>query len=145
MDLNEKIDIDILILDGDAFFNDLVARKLNDLKNRPDIKQRFSLKVEQFVRPREFLNRVTSKKNSSKPSMAFVEFFPGDGLSGHNIIKILRRQNEFINVILMSQSETVFGKSTDQQNPANTFTRILKHEYSPDICCILVENYINNI
>ena len=134
--------LDILIMDDDVFFNDLLAKKLLNFIQKPEISERYSVSVEQYYRPEECLSRAKKTGAKSHASIAFVDYYLGDGLNGKHIIKLLMERNGQLKPILMSHSLAIIGNAGAQAEEDYSYNKILKHEFTPDICCILVENYM---
>ena len=65
---------------------------------------------------------------------------PNDYLIENNIIV-----NKNIKTVLISQSEKIIKKIKVPSTKKHSFIKIRKHEYTPDICCTIIENHINNL
>jgi ActR/RegA family two-component response regulator len=138
-----KKKVDLLILEDDIFYSNLLAKKFKNFRESPDIKENYKIKIEQFNTPEGCLEKAKSLMDNDQPTIAFVDYYLGNGINGHHIIKLLVEQNEAIKIVMMSQSENVVKKMKNVKNP--TFTKVLKHEHTPEICCMMLEQYIQNL
>lgn len=143
IDRTGKKRVGLLILEDDVFYSNLLAKKFKNFRETPGIKDNFKIKIEQFNTPEDCLEKAKSLEKNDLPTIAFVDYYLGNGINGHHIIKHLVEQNEGIKIIMMSQSERVVKKMKNVKNP--TFTKVLKHEHTPEICCMMLEQYIQNL
>ena len=137
--------IDILIMEDDIFYNNLIAKTIRNFQQKPEIKNRFNLTVNQYTNPDECLQKAKKYNNQNIISIAFVDYYLGDGINGKHLVNLLVERNKNIKIVLMSQSEKVIEKTNVPMSESNRFVKILKHEYTPDICCTIIENYISNL
>ncbi len=135
--------VELLILEDDMFYSKLLAKKFKNFGNTPQIKDNFNLKIEEFNTPEDCLEKARSLVNNELPTIAFVDYYLGNGINGQHIIKLLVEQNEGIKIVMISQSERVIKKMKNVKNP--TFTKVLKREHTPEICCMMLEQYIQNL
>ncbi|OFX20908.1 MAG: hypothetical protein A2041_05455 [Bacteroidetes bacterium GWA2_31_9b] len=137
--------IDILIMEDNIFYNNLIAKTIHNFQQKPEIKNRFNLNVNQYTNPDECLKKAKEYNNQNIISIAFVDYYLGDGINGKHLVNLLVERNKNIKIVLMSQSEKVIEKTNVPMSESNRFVKILKHEYTPDICCTIIENYISNL
>jgi len=138
-------DVNVLIIEDDHYYNDLLAKRIKQLKNKPAIKDRFRLKVRQVFEPDQFLTRQDRRKDEIGSTIAFVDYYLGSESNGLQVSDRLAGMNDNIRIVIMSQSEEVIRNLEKTVPPARLYTNIVKHEYTPEICSIIVENYINNL
>lgn len=138
-------DVNVLIIEDDHYYNDLLAKRIRSLKNKPDINGRYRLKIQQIFEPEQFLDKKDNGMEQSGRTIAFVDFYLGSGRNGLQVSGKLADMNEDIKIVLMSHSEEVIRELEQSGSDANLYTNLVKHEYTPEICSIIVENYINNL
>lgn len=134
-----------MIIEDDHYYNDLLAKRIRSLKNKPDINDRFRLKISQVFEPDQFLDRQGKGIEKNDRTIAFVDFYLGSGRNGLQVSGWLADMNEDIKIVLMSHSEEVIQELEKAGSASHHYTNLVKHEYTPEICSIIVENYINNL
>jgi len=138
-------DINVFIMEDDIFFNNLLAKKIVALNNKSDIKNRFNLSIKQFSKPGDFVQVIENNKNADTPTVAFIDYYLGYGINGMHLVYLLEEINKDIKVVLLSQSEKIIKNTRFPKIKNNSFIKIQKHEYTPDICCAILENHMNNL
>ena len=137
--------VDFLILEDDVFYNNLIAKRLGSLKESPDIKDKYRLKINQFSNAEECLQAAKDTLDSPKATLAFIDYYLGNGINGEHLINLLVDQNERIDIVLMSRSHRALEKSVFNKSNNKVYAKLVKEEFTPDICCIIAEQYIKRI
>ena len=144
MSVSQLREIDLLIMDDDVFFNNLLAKKFDTFKNKPSITGKYNINISQFSDPDDCLAKVKGYNDApvNKPTIAFVDYYLGNGINGQHLIKLLINQNKAIKIVLMSQSERVIGSSKTEDGETANYSRLIKREYTPEICCLMLLQFI---
>ncbi|MDX9696573.1 MAG: hypothetical protein RBT49_12345 [Bacteroidales bacterium] len=137
--------VEILIMEDDVFYNNLIAKTIFNLQQKPEIKTRFNFTVKQYTKPDECLQKAKDNNFKQPITIAFIDYYLGDGINGKHLVNLLLERNKNIKIVLMSQSERIIEKTCVPELENSRFVKILKHNYTPDICSTIVENYINNL
>lgn len=142
---NTPKQINILIMEDDAFYNNLLAKKMRDLNQKPEINIHFDLNIKQLFHPDKLLRMVEENNKLNSITIAFVDYYLGYGINGLQLVYLLQEVNKNIRTVLLSQSEKILTKIKVPSAKSHSFIKIHKHEYTPDICCAIIENYIYNL
>lgn len=145
MKLNKPKHITILILDDDVFYNNLLAKKIVGLQQKPEINNQFDIHVKQFFKPNQFMHLLEQNKDTSNTTIAFIDYYLGYGINGLQLVYLLEEMNRSIKTVLISQSEKIIKNIEVPSSKSHSFIKIKKHEYTPDICCAIIENHIHNL
>ncbi len=145
MKLTKAKKINVLILEDDLYYNSLLAQKIQILQQKTHIQNIVNIHIKQFNIPLDFLHAVKSTVSENTSTIAFIDYFLGYGITGLDIVYLLQEINKNIKIILMSQSEKTIKNLNEPFWTNKNFVKIIKHNYTPDICCTIVENHIKNI
>lgn len=138
-------ELEVLIIEDDLYFNNLLAKRLNNLNLDPRIKQDYQIRVRQVFDPDELPDMAGSTPEKEKQTIAFVDYFLGRGDTGVELSEKLLALNEQVKIVIMSQSEEIINKLRNAKPRNNMYTSLVKYEHTPEICCIIVENYLKNL
>ena len=143
--INPKpIPVKVLILEDEQFYNDLITRKIELLQQILNGSSQYKLIIQQFDNPSTFLQSIASGNNNLN-TIVFIDYYLGYGITGLDIVYLLKEIDKNIKIILMSQSEKVIQNLDQSIWHTKNFVKMVKHEYTPEICYTIVENYIKNI
>lgn len=145
METHAKQQVEILIMEDDIFYNNLIAKTIFNLQQKHEIKTRFSFTIKQYTNPDECLQKAKDYNFEPSITIAFVDYYLGDGINGKHLVNLLLERNKNMKIVLMSQSERIIEKTKIPELENSRFVKILKHNYTPDVCSTIVENYINNL
>jgi len=138
-------DVDVLIIEDDHYYNNLLAKRIDRLNSDPVINDRYHLNIKQVYDPEEYINRLEKRNNRGGQAIAFVDYYLGNGKNGIQVSERLVGLNDKIKIVILSQSEKTIKKLESANTRSKLYTKLGKHEYTPEICCIIVENYIDNL
>ena len=141
---NQRKEVGLLIMEDDVFYSNLLAKKFKDFRNTPEIKNKYKIQIEQFFDPEDCLEKAKSLESySDRPVIAFVDYYLGNGINGQHLVKLLVEQNEGIKIVLMSQSEKIIKRMRNFEK--TEYAKVLKHQHTPEVCCMMLEQYIRNL
>lgn len=138
-------ELDVLIIEDDQYFNNLLAKRLDKLNYDPRINLHYQVRVTQVFDPDQYLNQADPALGKNRQTIAFVDYFLGRGATGVELSEKLVALNEQVKIVIMSQSEEMIDKLRNAKPRNNMYTSIVKYEHTPEICCIIVENYLKNL
>ena len=136
--------VKILILEDELFYNNLLKNKFQLLQQNPYIDGRYKLDIQQFHNPATFLQNV-SNANNNLNTIVFIDYYLGYGITGLDIVYLLNEINKNIKIVLMSQSEKAIQNLNQPIWHNKRIVKMIKHEYTPEVCCSIVENYLKHI
>lgn len=137
--------VNVFIMEDDFYYNDLLAKKIYDWKEGTKLKKHLTIKIKQFNKAEDFLQSVQNAANNNSTTIALIDYFLGYGINGMHLVHLLTELKMNIKVILMSQSDKVISELDHALMRRINLIKLRKHHYTPDICCTIIENYINNI
>lgn len=137
--------INVFILEDDLFYNSFLAKEIQILQQKAEIQNNVNIHIKQFNIPVDFLQAAKNIATENTTTIAFIDHYLGSGITGLEIVYLLNEINKNIKIILMSQSEEIIQNLDETLFINKTFVKITKHDFTPDICCTIVENYIKNI
>lgn len=137
-------EVELLIMDDDVFFNNLLAKKFSGFQELPEIKERYNISIHQYTDPFECLTRAKNHNHKGQFTIAFVDYYLGQGINGQHLIKLLTKQGMVSKVVLMSQSGRVIGKPDLSLKKVADYSRVIKREYTPEICYLMLLHFCIN-
>lgn len=138
-------ELDVLIIEDDHYYNNLLAKRLNNLSQDPRISAHYQIRVRQVFDPDQYLDQADPTLEKERQTIAFIDYFLGRGDTGVDLSEKLLALNDQVKIVIMSQSEEMINKLRNAKPRNNMYTSLVKYEHTPDICCIIVENYLKNL
>jgi CheY-like chemotaxis protein len=138
-------EIEVLVIEDDPYYNNLLAKRLNELNNDPKINLNYEVRVRQVVDPYDYLENADSSEEKGKQTIAFIDYFLGTGYTGVELSEKILALNDRVKIVIMSKSEEMIDRLRNAKPRNNMYTSLVKYEHTPEICCIIVENYIKNL
>lgn len=130
----------VLIMEDSRYYNDLLTRvlksSLRSLKGNLKCQPVFYT----YTDYRKCLHKIKSGELVHYDTIAFVDYYLGDGINGGHIIKLLKAQNKNATAILISQSKAVEDKSG--LNHHDYF--VVKDDTTPAVCLLYLEQFIED-
>ncbi|MFW5657635.1 MAG: hypothetical protein ACOC0C_08455 [Bacteroidota bacterium] len=140
----EKQEIDVIIMDDDNFYNELIKKTFLNFQELPEIQSNYKLNVTQIFEPQECVRKALSIKNDGIPKIAFIDYYLGHEVTGDQIIKILLDRHIPIEIVLISQSEEVIGNRMMKIDSPHQ-NKIYKHGHTPVLCCMMLNRFIKTL
>ncbi|MDF1570569.1 MAG: hypothetical protein P1P82_03020 [Bacteroidales bacterium] len=138
-------EVDVLIFEDDHYYNNLLAKRLNDLNHNPKINLNYQLRIRQVFDPGHFLEEADPVLEKDRQTIAFIDYYLGRGITGTELSGKLLEMNETVKIIILSQSEEVIHRLRNAKPRNNMYTSLVKYEHTPEMCSIIVENYLKNL
>ena len=138
-------EVDVLIIEDDLYFNNLLAKRLESLNHDPKIKLNYQVRIRQVFDPEEYLEKADPQLENDRQTIAFIDYFLGEGNTGVQLSERLLTLNDQVKIVIMSQSEEIIDRLRNAKPRNNMYTSLVKYEHTPEICCIIVENYLKNL
>jgi hypothetical protein len=138
-------EVDVLIFEDDIYYNNLLAKRLNDLNRNPTISQYYRVRVRQVTDADHFLEKADPVLDKNRQTIAIVDHYLGRGITGTELSGKLLEMNENVKIVILSQSEEVIHRLRNAKPRNNMYTSLVKYEHTPEMCGIIVENYLKNL
>jgi CheY-like chemotaxis protein len=139
----KKHEIDLLIVDDNETFNLLLEHELSEYLKQKPVKYKFQVNILTFLSSEECIQFI-KKRPPNKHAITFLDYYLGEAINGFHVLKLLREQNYNMQIIIMSRSSHVKEKILDLNRENINLNFIVKDEYTPAMCKILLENYLEN-
>ena len=136
-------EVDVLIFEDDRYFNDLLAEKIRDLNRDQRVQVKGKLSVRQVFDPETYFMEPAAGR--ADHTIAFIDFYLGNGYTGASVSDRLLVQDSSIRIVLLSGSEDAIRYVGRLKLNSALYTKLVKHEYTPEICCIIVEDFLQNL
>lgn len=135
-----KKKINILVVEDNEYYNNLIFNALQQSTHFFQYKMDYQLVLHSFIDSSECMQQIESREFKDNDVIAFVDYNMGNGISGSQIIKLLKKENSNTLAILLSQSRTIEEKSTMN----NYDFCVIKDTFAPALCRLYLDQYIEN-
>jgi len=135
-----KKTINVLVVEDNEYYNNLLSRILQQGNHSSNLRGSFRVVIHSFTDSRECIQKIKSGELGNNDTIAFVDYYMGNGINGAHIIKLLKEQNKDAIAVLLSQSKAVEEKN----NLYNTDYVVMKDTSAPAICRLYLEQFIEN-
>jgi len=98
--------------------------------------------INSFSNYKEASAYLIDAENKTIPTFVFLEYFGGNGISGSHLLKILNEQYAHAEVIFISQGKDSMADSFEQIDTKRVYDYVIKDDYTPTLCRLLLEKYI---
>jgi hypothetical protein len=132
--------INVIVVEDNDYYNKLLSGVLKQRIKENRDKWDFNFKFHSYTDALDCLTKIKSGSFEESHSIAFIDYYLGSGINGTHIIKMLKNRTLNSSVVLLSQSKGVMGKSI----PVSYDYFVLKDESGPALCCLCLEQYIEN-
>jgi CheY-like chemotaxis protein len=132
--------INVLVIEDNEYYNDLIFNALQQSTHFFQRNLKYNLVLHSFIDSEECIRKIESHEFTDNDIIAFVDYNMGNGITGDHIITLLRKENNNIVAILLSQSKV----SNDQSIITNHDFLITKDTFAPALCCLYLDQYIEN-
>jgi CheY-like chemotaxis protein len=135
-----KQKINVLVVEDNEYYNNLIFNALQQSIHFVQKKLKYQLILHSFVDSSDCMEKIESREFVDNDVVAFVDHNMGNGISGAQIIRLLKKENCNTLAVLLSQSRTVEDRST--QNNYDFF--VIKDTFAPALCRLYLDQYIEN-
>jgi hypothetical protein len=138
----KKKKINIIVMEDNKVFNGILSKALHQhLIRKKNLTKNSDVKMFSFTDPDEFAETIRSDKFNGN-SIAFLDYYLGKGKNGLHLLKIFKEKNNRIKFVVLSQSDQIVNKLMNSRQMDLDGYVIKKDNYAPDICCILLEDFL---
>ena len=135
-----KQKINILVVEDNEYYNNLIYNALQQSAYFVQRKMKYQLVIHSFVDSSDCMRKIESREFNENDVVAFVDHNIGNGISGAQIIKQLKKENSNTLAVLLSQSASVEERSI--QNNYDFY--VIKDIFAPALCRLYLDQYIEN-
>jgi CheY-like chemotaxis protein len=135
-----KQKINILVVEDNEYYNNLIFNALQQSAHFVQKKLKYQLILHSFVDSNYCMQKIESREFVDNDVVAFVDHNMGNGISGAQIIRQLKKENSNTLAVLLSQSRSVEERST--QN--NYDFCVIKDTFAPALCRLYLDQFIEN-
>ena len=140
----KKHEIDLLIVEDNEAFNLLLEKELSDYLNQKQVKEKFRISMFSFYNSDECIQTIR-KRPPDKDTISFIDFYLGDAINGLHVLKLLNERNKNIQVVMMSRSPHVKEKMQHLKDENTNLHFLVKDEYTPAMCKMLLETFLESL
>ncbi len=135
-----KKTVRILLLEDNPYFNNLLLQELRNCVNGDRFRLNFRFMFHTFTDACDLIIRLKSQDFKDNYSIAYIDYYLGNGINGSHIIKMLKEQSAQTAIVLLSQSKKVKEKI----NPSSYDFFVPKDSSAAALCRLCLEQYLEN-
>ena len=135
-----KKTVNILIVEANEYFNNLILNALQQSIHFVQREMDFRLILHSFVDSSACMRKIESREYIDNDIIAFVDGKTVNGISGTQIIKLLKKENTNTLAVLLSQSNS--AEEIRIQNNYDFF--VVKDTFAPALCRLYLDQFIEN-
>ena len=135
-----KKKINILVVEDNEYYNNLIFCALQQSTHFFQHEMNYQLVLHSFIDSTLCMQQIESREFKDNEVIAFVDHNMGNGISGAQIIKLMKKENSNTLAILLSQSLAVEEKSAMN----NYDFCVIKDTFAPALCRLYLDQYIEN-
>jgi hypothetical protein len=135
-----KKTVNILIIEANEYFNNLIFNALQQSIHFIQREMDFRLVIHSFVDSSVCMRKIESREFIDNDIIAFIDWKTDNGISGIQIIKLLKNGNTNTLAVLLSQSNS--AEEIRYQNNYDYF--VIKDTFAPALCRLYLDQFIEN-
>lgn len=142
--MEDKKKVNVIVVEDNKIFNSILTQALNEhISKTYEISTNYNIKFYSFLNPEECLDALNKDKFSGS-SIAFLDYYLGNNTNGIQILNCFKEKNKNIKFVVLSQSNIIAKQLSDKGELDNNSHFLKKDIYAPDICCLLMEDFMQN-
>jgi CheY-like chemotaxis protein len=135
-----KQKINVLVVEDNEYYNNIIFNALQQSTHFVKKKMKYQLVLHSFIDSSDCMEKIESREFIDNDVIAFVDYNMGNGISGAQIIRLLKKENSNTLAVLLSQSRKIEERST--QN--NYDFCVIKDTFAPALCRLYLDQFIEN-
>jgi CheY-like chemotaxis protein len=132
--------INILVVEDNKYYNNLILETLKQSADFRMARSNFRLKILSFTSAQECIHEIRSGNCIKEDTIAFIDYYLGNGINGTHIVKMLKSRPYNTTVVMLSQSGEIRAKVI----PGWCDYFIVKDSYAPALCSLCLNQYLDN-
>jgi len=135
-----KKTVNVLVIEDNEYYNNLIFNTLQQSTHFFKQAINYQLVLHSFIDSNECVRKIESREFRDNDTIAFVDYNAGNGITGSQIIGLLKKENTNTIAVLLSQSKTI-----DTENSLNNHDYfVIKDLFAPALCRLYLDQYIEN-
>jgi CheY-like chemotaxis protein len=135
-----KKTINVLVVEDNEYYNNLIFNALQQSAHFFQQEVNYQLVLHSFIDSHECMRTIESREFMDDDVIAFVDYNMENGITGSQIIRLLKKENSSARAVLLSQSKNIEEKNTN--NNYDFF--VIKDAFAPALCRLYLDQYIEN-
>lgn len=135
-----KQKINVLVVEDNEYYNNLIFNALQQSTHFFRREENYELVLHSFINSHDFMRSIDTREFRDNDIIAFVDYNMGNGITGAQIIRQMRKRNHNTLAVLLSQSKIVEEKNI----PENHDFYVVKDTFAPALCRLYLDKYIEN-
>ena len=135
-----KQTVNVLVVEDNEYFNNLIFNALQQSMHFDKTKLKYKLVLHSFIDSVDCLRKIESCEFIDNDVVAFVDSKMDNGISGAQIIKLLKNGNSNTLAVLLFQSRIIDERSS--HNNYDFF--VIKDTFAPALCRLYLDQFIEN-
>jgi len=135
-----KQTVNVLVVEDNEYFNNLIFNALQQSIHFDQTKLKYKLVLHSFIDSVDCLRKIDSREFIDNDVVAFVDSKMDNGISGAQIIKLLKKGNSNSLAVLLFQSRIIDERSS--HNNYDFF--VIKDTFAPALCRLYLDQFIEN-
>jgi len=135
-----KQTVNVLVVEDNEYFNNLIFNALQQSIHFDQTKLKYKLVLHSFIDSVDCLRKIESREFIDNDVVAFVDSKMDNGISGAQIIKLLKKGNSNTLAVLLFQSRIIDERSS--HNNYDFF--VIKDTFAPALCRLYLDQFIEN-
>ena len=135
-----KQTVNVLVVEDNEYFNNLIFNALQESIHFDQTKLKYKLVLHSFIDSVDCLRKIESHEFIDNDVVAFVDSKIDNGISGAQIIKLLKKGNSSTLAVLLSPSRVIEERC--MQNNYDFF--VIKDTFAPALCRLYLDQFIEN-
>jgi len=135
-----KRTINVLVIEDNEYYNNLIFNTLQQSSHFFKQALKYELVLHSFIDSNECVRKIESREFRENEILAFVDYNVGNGITGSQIIRLLKKENSNTIAVLLSQSKTIDTESS----LCNHDYFVIKDTFAPALCRLYLDQYIEN-
>jgi len=132
--------VNVLVVEDNEYYNNIIFNALQQSTHFVNRKMKYKLVLHSFIDSLDCMQKIESKEFNDNDLIAFVDNNMDNGISGSQIIKLLKKENTNTLAILLSQSRAI-----EERNDHNNYDfYVIKDIFAPALCRLYLDQYIEN-
>jgi len=132
--------VNVLVVEDNEYYNNLIFNALQQSAYYVKRKMNYKLVLHSFINSAACMEKIESRQFNDNDVIAFVDNKMEDGVSGAQIIKLLKKENCNTLAVLLSQTRSVEERSL--QNNYDFY--VIKDTFAPALCRLYLDQFIEN-
>lgn len=135
-----KQTVNVLVVEDNEYYNSLIFNALQQSIHFVQTDVKYKLILHSFVDSADCMRKIESHEFIENDVIAFVDSKMDNGISGAQIIKLLKKGNSNTLAVLLSQSRLLDEKCI--QNNYDFY--VIKDTFAPALCRLYLDQFIEN-